>query len=158
MLRNDREHAAARQKLIGLSAMRRGLARMAESYQEYDIEPVASELLMQLDRETERLSNEIAWYQVERFSKDGATEQDVFSLLERIAEIPQSLQEARLALNWKQCKLAERAQMKEQQICRYERYNYSNITLVKAIALSKVLLIGYAERKVRATRSDMQEL
>jgi Helix-turn-helix len=147
MLRNDREHSAARQLLIGLSALKRGIAHMAQSYRDYAVGPAASDLISSLDAAIEGVSNDIEQYRAGRFSIIATTDQTAFALLERSPELPQCLIEARLALNWKQCHFAEHAQLNQRQLSRYESNNYANISLVKAIALSKVLTKEYNARQ-----------
>jgi hypothetical protein len=147
MLRNDREHSAARQLLIGLSALKRGISHMAQSYRDYAVGPAASDLIAHLDADMERVSNDIEQYQVGRFSTTATTDQTAFAFLERIPELPQCLIEARLALDWKQCHFAEHAQLTPQQVSRYENNSYANISLVRVIELSKVLTKEYNARQ-----------
>jgi DNA-binding XRE family transcriptional regulator len=147
VLRNDHEHSSAKRLLIGLSAIKRGIAHMAQSYQNYAVGPAVSDLFLHLDLEMERVSNDIEQYQVGRFTAIGTNDQTLFALLERTPELPQCLIEARLALNWKQSDLAKRAGLKQQQLSKYESHNYANISLVKAIELSKVLMEEYIARE-----------
>jgi len=155
MLRNDHEHSAAKRLLVGLLALKRGIDRMVESYRDYAIAPAAGDLISRLDVEIQRVSTDINQYQVGRYSTTDTTERSAFALLERVPELPHCLIEARLALNWTQYELAEHAQFPRQQINRYENNSYANISLTKAIDLSKAITKEYNERKPRRELTDI---
>lgn len=62
-----------------------------------------------------------------------------FGLLKKLHQIPACLIYARAALGWTQSDLANRANLKHQQISRYENANYKNIGLANILLLAKIL-------------------
>ena len=132
MLRNATELQRCRKELIGLAALKRGIARLAKSYS-----VDAAELESQLDDRMLLLSDQIEQYQALEYKvrKNGPSHE----LLRFVADLPRALIETRIAVGWSQSDLARYAQTTPQQISKYEKTLYSNISLDKVMEIAKLL-------------------
>ena len=132
MLRNAMEMEACRQELASLIALKGKVASMAKnlSVNATDVESVLNERMR-------LLSTHIETYRALSYAPK--EQRQSLKVLTLVGDLPRALIEARLILGWTQRDLADYAAMKPQQLCRYEKNMYANISLTKAIAIAELL-------------------
>jgi DNA-binding XRE family transcriptional regulator len=135
MITSDREYTMLRRYLSKLPTFKQRLKQLQSTFDLTD-----SELLEILDERIDTISQQLDQY---RLLNESLLE--VYEQLSMISDFPLVLIRARLSLGWKQDDLARRAGLKRQQINRYEREEYANISLVKAIEIARVLQKGMDE-------------
>jgi DNA-binding Xre family transcriptional regulator len=138
MIANERQYritnAAARE-------FEEALARLetVEAHRPPDLRRVMREAM---ESQLDELREEIAEYEALRSGKVGVLE------LTSLAELPDALIRARIAVGLTQKKLAERLGLKEQQIQRYEATQYAGVSLDRIQAVAEALGVEIHERVI----------
>lgn len=139
MLLNEHRRAECRRQLASWGWLRRLIQRVAKNF-EID----AASLLSAADEKIAALERKIRQFDDVRFQGiDGLTTQEkgnnAADVLRYAALIPEVLIEARLALNWSQKELANRAHLPFKSISRYETTLYQTVSLSTARQLCSVM-------------------
>ena len=95
-----------------------------------------------MESHLEELREEIAAYEALRSGKVGVLE------LTSLAELPDALIRARIAVGLTQKRLAERLGLKEQQVQRYEATQYAGVSLDRIQAVAEALGVEIHERVI----------
>ncbi len=95
-----------------------------------------------MESQLEELREEIAAYEALRSGKVGVLE------LTSLAELPDALIRARIAVGLTQKRLAERLGLKEQQVQRYEATQYAGVSLDRIQAVAEALGVEIHERVI----------
>jgi len=100
-----------------------------------------------MESQLEELREEIAEYDALRSGKVGVLE------LASLAELPDALIRARIAVGLTQKRLAERLGLKEQQVQRYEATQYAGVSLERIQEVAEALGVEIHERVILPTAS-----
>ena len=95
-----------------------------------------------MESQLDELREEIAAYDALRSGKVGVLE------LASLAELPDALIRARIAVGLTQKRLAERLGLKEQQVQRYEATQYAGVSLDRIQAVAEALGVEIHERVI----------
>jgi transcriptional regulator with XRE-family HTH domain len=95
----------------------------------------------------EELHEELATYEALRGGQVRVLE------LESLAELPEALIRARIAVGLTQKELAQRLRLKEQQIQRYEATRYAGVSLERIRAVGEALGVTIREQVILPTAS-----
>jgi ribosome-binding protein aMBF1 (putative translation factor) len=98
-----------------------------------------------MESQLEELREELAEYEALRSGKVGVLE------LTSLAELPEALIRARIAVGLTQKGLAERQGLKEQQVQRYEATQYAGVSLERIQAVAEALGVTIHERVILPT-------
>lgn len=141
MIANERQYritnAAARE-------FGEALARLdtVEAHRSPDIRRVMREAM---ESQLEDLREELSEYEALRSGKVGVLE------LASLAELPEALIRARIAVGLTQKGLAERLGLKEQQVQRYEATQYAGVSLERIQAVAEALGVTIREQVILPT-------
>lgn len=100
-----------------------------------------------MESQLEELREELADYEALRSGKVGVLE------LTSLAELPEALIRARIAVGLTQKGLAERLGLKEQQVQRYEATQYAGVSLERIQEVAEALGVEIHERVILPTTS-----
>jgi hypothetical protein len=135
----------SRKQLAGYCAFRRNAQQMLNNFCIQD-----QEILTVIDERIKKLEAEIEQFELAKHSIHAVVDRDnVFLILDSAALIPQAMIESRLQLGWPQTYLARAAELHVQQICRYERTEYQNITFSNLTKLTRILINANRERQLQ---------
>jgi ribosome-binding protein aMBF1 (putative translation factor) len=100
-----------------------------------------------MESQVEELHEELATYEALRGGQVRVLE------LESLAELPEALIRARIAVGLTQKELAQRLRLKEQQIQRYEATRYAGVSLERIRAVGEALGVTIREQVILPTAS-----
>jgi DNA-binding Xre family transcriptional regulator len=138
MIANERQYRITKTAAREFEA---ALARLetVEAHRPPDMRRVMREAM---ESQLEELREEIAEYDALRSGKVGVLE------LASLAELPDALIRARIAVGLTQKRLAERLGLKEQQVQRYEATQYAGVSLDRIQAVAEALGVEIHERVI----------
>jgi DNA-binding Xre family transcriptional regulator len=138
MIANERQYRITR---TAARELEEALARLetVEAHRPSELRRVMREAM---ESQLEELREELADYEALRGGKVGVLE------LASLAELPDALIRARIAVGLTQKKLAERLGLKEQQIQRYEATQYAGVSLDRIQAVAEALGVEIHERVI----------
>jgi ribosome-binding protein aMBF1 (putative translation factor) len=138
MIANERQY---RITLTALRDFEQALARLdeVEAHRPPEMRRVMREAM---ESQVEELREELDAYEALQSGKVTVLE------LESLAELPEALIRARIAVGLTQRALAERLHLKEQQIQRYEATRYAGVSLERIQAVAEALGVRIHERVI----------
>jgi ribosome-binding protein aMBF1 (putative translation factor) len=141
MIANERQYritnAAAREFEEALASL-----ETAEAHRPPELRQVMREAI---ESQLEELSEELAEYEALRSGRISVLE------LASLAELPDALIRARIAVGLTQKGLAERLGLKEQQVQRYEATHYAGVSLERIQAVTEALGVRVREQLILPT-------
>ena len=143
MIANERQHRITR---TAAREFEEALARLetVEAHRPPELRRVMREAM---ESQLEELREELADYEALRGGKVGVLE------LTSLAELPEALIRARIAVGLTQKALAERLGLKEQQVQRYEATQYAGVSLDRIQAVAEALGVEIHEQVILPTAS-----
>lgn len=156
MIKSDRDRTKMKKREVRLGHVRRRLLSFQEKM-EVDL----TNLLDQIDEDLIAVQVELEEYDAQLradFTRADKTQNlmDPFLVLRLAQELPNSLMKARLSLGLSQTNLAKAANLKAQQINRYEQSNYESIQLSHVLALCRALEEQRQEDSKWSAKTDTQ--
>ena len=143
MIANERQYRITR---TAAREFEEALARLetVEAHRPPELRRVMREAM---ESQLEELREELADYEALRSGKVGVLE------LTSLAELPEALIRARIAVGLTQKGLAERLGLKEQQVQRYEATQYAGVSLQRIQEVAEALGVAIHERVILPTAS-----
>jgi hypothetical protein len=144
MIKNDKQYQITKRKLKEFTDA------LIDIENQKDLEPLLLSLhLNALKAQIQQLEDEIREFELLK-----AGEIKVL-IINSPSEFSEALIKARISLGWSQAELAERLDLKEQQIQRYEACNYSTATFPKMLQVAGILGLRFPSTKVRIQESHL---
>jgi len=145
IITNEKGRRASMKDLSKLKALRTRVIKMTRDY-ELEDQSIENLLNQRIDLLTRA---------VEQHDQDIRTPAAAFELLTQLRSIPEMLIKARLAAGWTLTELATHSKTNRQQLTRYEKRGYKNISLSKAIAIASALTEALERRAQKAARCSI---